>query len=191
MNYDNSDNVLKIANLRLEIAKMLGFSNFAEMILGDRMADTPEKVESFLEELYLASKPAAFRDFENIRNFADDCGHTDQLLKDGTGHIIPKNLRKNYMILMMKYLNHILVLKMLKMQYFGLATSLYGIRFSRNNTIPVYHPEVKTYEVYDQDDSFLAVLYIDYHPRPGKNGGAWMTSYRDQRNDQWDQISDH
>ena len=66
----------RIANLRLEIAKMLGFSNFAEMILGDRMADTPAKVEKFLEELYTASKPAAFRDFENIRNLLQNNGHT-------------------------------------------------------------------------------------------------------------------
>ncbi len=64
---------------------------------------------------------------------------------------------------------------------FGLATRLYGIRFIRNSSIPVYHQEVKTFEVYDRDDSFLSILYTDYHPRPGKNGGAWMTSYRDQR----------
>ncbi len=71
---------------------------------------------------------------------------------------------------------------------FELAATLYGIRFIRNSSIPVYHPEVKTFEVYDKDDSFLSILYIDYHPRPGKNGGAWMTSYRDQKNENGNDV---
>jgi len=88
--FDNSQNVLKIANMRLEIARMLGFSTFAEMILGDRMADTPEKVEKFLEELYQASKQAAFRDFENIRKLAESQG-IQVRSKDTIGLIIPKS----------------------------------------------------------------------------------------------------
>ena len=77
--FDNSNNVMKIANLRLEIARMLGFKNFAEMILGDRMADTPEKVDKFLDELYTASKPAALRDFNKISSFAEECGHNGRI----------------------------------------------------------------------------------------------------------------
>ncbi len=83
----------------------------------------------------------------------------------------------------MKCLSHISVLKKPKLQFLVWLTTLYGIRFIRNNTIPLYHPEVKTFEVYDADDCFLSILYIDYHPRPGKNGGAWMTSYREQKNE--------
>jgi len=180
--FDNSANVLKIANLRLEIASMLGFGTFAEMILGDRMADTPAKVEKFLEELYTASKPAAFRDFNNIRSFAEGCGHTDTIERWDWAYYSEKLKKKLYDIddeILKPYFS----LEKVENAIFGLATSLYGITFSQNNTIPVYHPEVKTYEVYDQDDSFLSLLYIDYHPRPGKSGGAWMTSYRDQRHD--------
>jgi peptidyl-dipeptidase Dcp len=178
--YDNCINVLKIANLRLEIARMLGFNNFAEMILGDRMADTPEKVETFLEKLYLASKPGAFRDFENIRTFADNCGHLSAVERWDWAFYSEK-LKKNLYDFDDEILKPYFNLEKVESAIFGLANSLYGIRFSQNSTIPVYHPEVKTYEVYDQDGSFLSVLYLDYHPRIGKNGGAWMTSYRDQR----------
>ena len=179
--FDNSANVLKIANLRLEIARMLGFSTFAEMILGDRMADTPVKVEKFLEELYAAAKPAAFRDYKNIWSFAKGCGHTDKIERWDWAYYSEKLKKKLYDIddeILKPYFS----LEKVETAIFGLATSLYGIRFSRNDTIPVYHPEVKTYEVHDHDDSFLSVLYIDFHPRRGKSGGAWMTSYRDQRN---------
>jgi peptidyl-dipeptidase Dcp len=178
--FDNSQNVLKIANLRLEIARMLGFRTFAEMILGDRMADTPEKVARFQEELFNASKPAAFRDFENIRIFAESSGHAGGIERYDWAYYSEKLKKKLYDIddeILKPYFS----LEKVENAILGLATSLYGIRFSQNNTIPVYHSEVKTYEVYDQYDSFLSILYIDYHPRPGKSGGAWMTSFRDQK----------
>ena len=178
---DNCDNVFKIANLRLEISRMLGFSNYAGMILGDRMADSPEKVEKFLEELYEASKPAAFRDFGNILSFAKDCG-----LKGSTERwdwaFYSEKLKKKLYDIDDEILKPYFSLDKVENAIFGLAGTLYGIRFSQNDSIPVYHTEVKTFEVYDRDNSFLSLLYIDYHPRPGKSGGAWMTSYRDQRN---------
>ncbi len=180
--FDNSTNILKITSLRLEIARILGFSNFAEMILGDRMADTPEKVDKFLEELYQASKPAAQRDFENISSFAERAGHTGVIERYDWAYYSEKLKKKLYDIddeILKPYFN----LEKVEKAIFGLAGTLYGIRFSENKTIPVYHPEVKTFEVYDQDNAFLSILYIDYHPRPGKNGGAWMTSYRDQKNE--------
>ena len=179
--FENSDNVLKIVNLRLEIAMMLKFSTFADMILGDRMADTPVKVEKFLEELYVASKPAAFRDFENIRSFAKGCGQSGKIERWDWAYYSEKLKKKLYNIddeILKPYFS----LEKVENAIFGLATSLYGVRFMQNISIPVYNQEVKTYEVYDQDDKFLSLLYVDYHPRKGKNGGAWMTSYRDQRN---------
>jgi len=185
--FDNSQNTLNIANLRLEIAKMLGFSTFAEMILGDRMADTPEKVEIFLEELYRASKPAALRDFEHIRSFALSQGHTDKIEKYDWAFYSEKLKKKLYDIddeILKPYFS----LNNVETAVLGLATSLYGLSFIRNITIPVYNPEVKTFEVYDHDDAFLAILYIDYHPRPGKSGGAWMTSYRDQKNENGKEV---
>ncbi len=178
--YNNSNTVLKIVNLRLEIAKMLGFKNFAAMVLGDRMADTPEKVEVFLEELYMASKPAAFRDLNNIKIFAAEEGFTGQLQRWDWAFYSEKLKKKLYDIddeILKPYFS----LEKVETAIFSLATRLYGIRFSINKNIPVYNPEIKTFEVYDNDDTFLAILYLDYHPRSGKSGGAWMTSYRDQR----------
>jgi peptidyl-dipeptidase Dcp len=185
--FDNRQNARKIANLRLEIARMLGFKTFAEMILGDRMADTPEKVENFLEQLFQASKPAASRDFEHIRSFAESQGHTGALERWDWAFYSEKLKKKLYDIddeILKPYFS----LEKVETAVLGLATTLYGIRFIRNNTIPVYNPEVKTFEVYDHDNSFLSILYIDYHPRPGKNGGAWMTSYRDQKNENGNDV---
>jgi peptidyl-dipeptidase Dcp len=178
--FDNSENAIKIANLRLEISNMLRFSTFAEMILGDRMADTPEKVGNFLEELYTASKPAALRDFEQVRNFAESHGHKGSLERYDWAYFSEKLKKKIYDIddeILKPYFS----LEKVEEAILGLAAALYDIRFVRNTSIPVYHPEVKVFEVYDQKNSFLSILYIDYHPRPGKNGGAWMTSFRDQK----------
>ena len=185
--YDNSQNAIKIANLRLEIARMLGFSTFAEMILGDRMADTPEKVEKFLEELYLASKQAALRDFENIRKFAESQGHTGAIERYDWAYYSEKLKKKLYDIddeILKPYFS----LEKVEAAVLDLASALYGIRFIRNNVITVYNSEVKTFEVYDHDNTFLSILYIDYHPRHGKNGGAWMTSYRDQKNENGNEV---
>lgn len=178
--FDNSYNTIKIANLRLEIAQMLGFNNFAGMILGDRMADTPAKVETFLEELYTASKPSALRDYNNIRDFAKSIGHSGSIERWDWAFYSEKLKKKLYDIddeVLRPYFS----LEKVESAIFGLAKSLYGIRFIQNDKIPVYHQEVKAYEVYDENESFLSILYIDYHPRSGKSGGAWMTSYREQR----------
>ena len=179
--YDNSENILKIANLRLEIAKILGFKTFAEMTLGDRMAETPEKVSVFLEELYSSSRPAALRDFDNIIKFAAEIGHAG-LVERWDWAYYSEKLKKKLFSINDEILKPYFTLEKTEVAIFDLATTLYGIRFVLNNEIPKYHSEVKTYEVYDRDNTFLAILYLDYHPRPGKNGGAWMTSYRDQRN---------
>jgi peptidyl-dipeptidase Dcp len=180
--YNNSQLAIRIANLRLELAGMLGFRNFAEMILGDRMADTQEKVETFLNDLYLESKSAAIRDFDKIRQLAESYHHEGSLQRYDWAFYSEKLKKKLYDIddeVLKPYFS----LEKAEIAILGLATALYGIKFIRNNTIPLYHPEVKTFEVYEADGSFLAILYIDYHPRPGKNGGAWMTSYREQKNE--------
>ena len=185
--FDNSQNVLKIVNLRLEIARMLGFSTFAEMVAGDRMADTPEKVEKFQEELYQASKPAASRDFDHIRQFAESIGHTGTIERWDWAYFSEK-LKKKLFDIDDEILKPYFSLEKVEAAILNLATTLYGITFIRNYTIPVYNPEVKTFEVYDHYNSFLSILYLDYHPRPGKNGGAWMTSYRDQKNEKGNEV---
>jgi peptidyl-dipeptidase Dcp len=178
--FDNSKNVVKIVNLRLELAKMLGFNSYAEMTLGDRMVDTPEKVEKFLEDLYKESRPAALRDFDNIKLFAESLGHEEGIERFDWAYYSEK-LKKNKYDIDDEILKPYFSLEKVEQAILELATLLYNIRFVRNNNIPVYNPEVKTFEVYNSDDSFLSVLYLDFHPRPGKNGGAWMTSFRDQK----------
>jgi peptidyl-dipeptidase Dcp len=178
--FDNRDIIIRIVNLRLEMARMLGFSNFAEMILGDRMADSQAKVEQFLGELFAASRPAALRDFDHINRFASECGHSGSLERWDWAFYSEK-LKKKLFSIDDEILKPYFSLENSEKAIFDLASSLYGIRFERSNTISVYHHDVKTFEVYDEDNTFLAILYLDYHPRPGKNGGAWMTSFRDQR----------
>ena len=177
---DNREIIIRIVNLRLEISKLLGFVNFADMTLGDRMADSQAKVEKFLSELFEASKPAAIRDFEKVRQYATENGHKGSFERWDWAYYSEK-LKKQQFDIDDEILKPYFSLENTEKAIFGLASSLYGIRFVRNTSIPVYHPEVKTYEVYDSDSSLLALLYVDYHPRPGKNGGAWMTSFRDQR----------
>ena len=178
--FDNTQNVAKIVNLRLEIAKMLGFKSYAEMILGDRMADTPSKVEKFLEDLYKESRPAALRDFDNIKYFAESLGHKGRIERYDWAFYSERLKKKKYDIddeILKPYFS----LEKVESAILDLASTLYNIRFVRNKIIPVYNQDVKTFEVYDSDGSFLSILYLDYHPRPGKNGGAWMTSFRDQK----------
>jgi peptidyl-dipeptidase Dcp len=151
------------------------------------MADTQKKVEKFLEELYVASKPAALRDFKHVSSFAESLGHSGTIERYDWAYYSEKLKKKLYDIddeILKPYFS----LEKVETAVLGLASTLYGIRFIRNKTIPVYHPEVKTFEVYDRRNTFLSILYIDYHPRPGKNGGAWMTSYRDQKNENGNEV---
>jgi peptidyl-dipeptidase Dcp len=178
--YDNKELVIRIVNLRLELARLLGFSNFAEMVLGDRMAETPEKAERFLDDLFLASHPASIRDFEKLRAFAAEKGHSGELERWDWAYYSEK-LKKALYDIDDEILKPYLSLDKVQKAIFDLASKLYGLKFSENDKIPVYHSEVKTWEVSDNDGSLLAIFYIDYHPRAGKSGGAWMTSYRDQR----------
>lgn len=178
--HDNRELSLRIANLRLDLAKILCFNNFAEMVLGDRMADTTDKVVSFLEELHAASRPAAQRDFEAVSLFASENGHKGKIERWDWAFYSEKLQKAKYDI-DDEVLKPYFVLENAEKAIFGLAGSLYGIKFIPNKEIPIYHPEARTWEVHDKDGNFVALLYIDYFPRPGKNGGAWMTSFREQR----------
>jgi peptidyl-dipeptidase Dcp len=178
--HDNTDIILNIVNLRHELAALLGFDNYAGMVLGDRMADSQSKVETFLGELFKASNPAAKRDYENICKFAAECGHNHPLERWDWAYYSEK-LKKSRFDIDDETLKPYFSLEAAEKAIFGLASSLYGIRFEKTRSVPVYHPEVKAFEVYDSDNTFLALLFTDYHPRPGKSGGAWMTSFRDQR----------
>ena len=179
---DNRELVSDIVSLRLELANILGFGNFAELTLGNRMADTTAKVESFLNELHTASKTAALRDYETLKKFASKNGHTDRLERWDWAYYSEK-LRKVKYDIDDEVLKPFFVLENVERAILNLASTLYGIKFIRNEMIPVYHKEVKTWEVRDADNTLLAILYTDYFPRPGKNSGAWMTAYREQRSE--------
>ncbi len=140
--FNNRENVVRIANLRLEIARMLGFRNFAEMVLGDRMADTPSKVEKFQEELFQASKSAAIRDFNNLKIFAESIGHKGNLERYDWAFYSEK-LKKKLFDIDDEVLKPYFSLEKVEAAIFGLATTLYGIRFVLNNTIPEYSPGSK------------------------------------------------
>lgn len=177
---DNRELAARIVNLRLELAALLGFRNYAEMTLGDRMAENPSKVMNFLEELHKASRLAAERDFSAICEYAKKTGFTGELQRWDWAYFSEK-LRKEKFNIDDEVLKPYFVLENVEKAVLGLATRLFGISFRETKSIPLYHPEVRTWEVYDEDGKFLAVFYADYFPRPGKLGGAWMTSYREQR----------
>ena len=178
--HDNCELAVRIANLRLEMANLLGFKNFAELALVDRMVDSAEKAVTFLDELHSASKPAAIRDLEKVKQFAAESGFSGEPERWDWAYYSEK-LQKSQFDIDDEVLKPFFVLENAERGIFNLAETLYGIKFIANSDIPVYHPEVKTWEVMDADGVFLAILYIDYFPRPGKNGGAWMTSFREQR----------
>jgi peptidyl-dipeptidase Dcp len=180
--HDNRELVKKIANLRLELSNILGFQNYAEMALIDRMADKQSIVETFLKKLYDASHPAALRDFSNLREFAEKNGHKGPVERWDWAFYAEK-LKMAKFSIDDEILRPFFRLATVQDAIFGLAARLYGISFREADNIPVYHSEVKTWEVIDKNNDTLAIFYADYHPRAGKSGGAWMTSYREQRND--------
>ncbi len=177
---DNRSLVLRITQLRFEIARILGFDNYAEMVLGDRMAETPSKVITFLEELFNASHNAAIRDFNMVNQYASENGLNDKIERWDWSYYSEKLKKARYEIddnILKPYFS----LENVQNAIFGLATRLFGIKFIMKNNIQVYHKEVRTWEVLDNKDRMLSILYIDYFPRKGKRSGAWMTSYRDQK----------
>ena len=192
--HDNSENNVEICkrliNLRREIAQLLGYKTYADYVLKRRMASTPRNVYKLLNDLIDAYKPTALKEREELKNlYNKEQGH----LKHQTSNIKLQSRLKPWDT---GFYTHKLQLKkynidaeMLRPYFelskvidgvFGLANRLYGITFKENKDIPVYHPDVKAYEVFDKDGSYLAVFYADFHPRKGKQGGAWMTEYQGQ-----------
>jgi len=179
---DNRSLVKRIVNLRLEIAGILGYKNYAQMVLEDRMAENQSNVEKFLDDLFASSHNAALENLKELRQFASKSGHPDDLERWDWAFYSEKLKKKKHSIddeLLKPYLQ----LEKVRDAVFGLATTLYGLKFRPATDIPVYHPEVTAWKVFDSDDSLLAILYTDFHPREGKQGGAWMTSYREQKNE--------
>ncbi len=177
--YDNRDIILKIANLRLERARLLGYSTHAHFVLEERMAQTPEKVTSFLHELLEAARPAALKELEDVQALAEKTG-ADFSLQPWDWAYYSEKLRKQRFDLDQEELRPYFQLENVKEGIFELTRRLWGLKYEPTREVQVYHPEVETYKVFDEDERFLGLLYLDFFPREGKNSGAWMSTFRDQ-----------
>ncbi len=179
--HDNSENNLDICkrliNLRREIAQLLGYKTYADYVLKHRMASKPRNVYRLLDDLIEAYKPTALQEKAELVKMAKK--DIEKLYPWDAGFYSHKLQMKKYN-LDQEMLRPYFELSKVIDGVFGLANRLYGITFKENKDIPVYHPDVKAYEVFDKDGSYLAVFYADFHPRKGKQGGAWMTEYQGQ-----------
>lgn len=187
---DNQENVLKIANLRHERAQLLGYATHAHYVLEERMAETPEKVHSFLNELLEKAKPAAETEFEQLNNYAKEVDGLEQLEK-WDGSYYSEKLKQKLFDLDDEQLKPYFKLENVIDGVFKVAEKLFGLQFEEAFDIDKYHEEVKTYRVYDGKKNFIALFYADFHPRKGKRGGAWMTSYKSQYKKKGENVRPH
>ena len=182
--HDNEQNNIEICkrliNLRRELAQLLGYETYADYVLKHRMAANIQNVYNLLDQLVEAYKPTALKEKEELRNMARKAMGDDFELEPWDGAFYSHKLQLEKYNVDSEMVRPYLELKNVIKGVFGLATRLYGITFKENKDIPVYHPDVKAYEVFDKDGSYLAVLFADFHPRKGKQGGAWMTEYQGQ-----------
>ena len=182
--HDNKENNIeickRIVNLRREIAQLLGNDTYADYVLKHRMASNTQNVYKLLNDLIDAYKPTAEKEVEEIRELAHKLEGDDFTVEPWDFSYYSHKLQMERYNLDAEMLRPYFELKNVIKGVFGLATTLYGITFKENTDIPVYHPDVKAYEVFDKDGSYLAVLYADFYPRKGKQGGAWMTEFQGQ-----------
>jgi len=176
---DNQENVLEIAKLRFERANLLGYKTHADFVLEERMAETPEKVHSFLNELLEKAKPAAEREFKQLEDFAKKLDNIDRLEKWDSSYYSEK-LKQELFNLDDEKLKPYFKLENVINGVFKVAENLFDLQFEEVHDIEKYHEEVKTFKVYDADKNFISLFYADFHPRAGKRGGAWMTSFKSQ-----------
>lgn len=176
---DNQKNIISIANLRYQRANLLGYKTHAHYVLEERMAETPEKVDQFLQELLEKAKPAAEREFSELEIFAKQLDQIDRLEK-WDGAYYAEKLKQKLFDLDDEKLKPYFKLENVIAGVFKVATKLFGLQFEEVFDLDKYHPDVKTYRVYDKDKNPVSLFYADFHPRPGKRGGAWMTSYKSQ-----------
>ena len=177
--FDNTGIIVEIVNTRLALAKLFGKKTYAEKSLHKTMAETPENVYRLLDQLRDAYMPAARREVEELQEYASAHGLYTTLQPWDFSYYSKKLKQEKYAI-SDDDLRPYFELENVKQGVFGLAKRLYGITFKENKQIPVYHPEVTAYEVFDEKGKFLAIYYADFHPRDGKRGGAWMNDYQPQ-----------
>lgn len=180
---NNFQTVRDLVNLRRELAALLGYPHFAAYALRRRMAGTTEKVYNLLHELTDSYLPEARKEVQAVAEKAQSLEGKDFMLMPWDFAYYSQLLRKDLFDYDPDMLRPYLELGSVKQGVFNLATRLYGITFEEDRSIPVYHPDVTAYRVYDRDHSLLAVLLTDFFPRKGKQGGAWMTNYRSEHCD--------
>ena len=182
--HDNTENNIEICkrliNLRREIAQLLGHKTYADYVLKHRMAGNVRNVYQLLNELIDAYKPTAQKEVRAIERMARKLEGRTFKLEPWDFSFYSHKLQLEKFNIDAEMLRPYFELSKVIDGVFGLANRLYGITFKENKDIPVYHPDVKAYEVFDKDGTYLAVFYADFHPRKGKQGGAWMTEYQGQ-----------
>lgn len=179
--FDNSNNIKEILRCRYQIAQLLGYKNYAEYALADRMAENSQNVYHLLNELEKYSVPAGKKEMAALTDFAKKEGFKGEIERWDFTYYSEKQKNALY------DLNDEMLKPYFKLEnvidgVFNLALTLYDLTFVENNKIETYHPDVKAYEVY-RKGKFMAILYLDFHPRDSKKSGAWMTSFREQRID--------
>lgn len=182
--YNNVEVVKTLINLRLRRAQLLGYSTAADYVLEDRMAENSTNVYQLLNQLLDAYKPTAHQEVNEVQNLAKELEGEEFELMPWDWAYYSEKLKAQKYNWDEEALRPYFELSEVVNGVFGLATRLYGITFKCNEDIPVFHPDVKAYEVYDKDGSFLAILYTDFYPREGKRSGAWMTSFKEQWKDE-------
>lgn len=181
---NNTEIVKKLVNLRLERAQLLGFQTAADYVLTKRMAENSLNVYQLLNQLLEAYTPTAHKEVAEVVALAKELEDEDFELMPWDWAYYSEKLKEKRFNLNEEELRPYFELGKVIEGVFGLATRLYGITFKKNEKIPVYHPDVETYEVYDENQELLAILYTDFHPRTSKRSGAWMTSFKEQWKDE-------
>ena len=179
--FDNKDLIKQIVNLRMELARIMEEKNYAHYVLKERMAENPAKVNQFIESLNIASRPFALKEYEQVKILAAEMGHEGDLEKWDWAFYSEALRIKNFNV-REEEVKPFFELSKVTRGIFHLAELLYGIEFRETDEVPVYHQEVQVFEVFDEEGEFLSLLYLDFFPRKGKQGGAWMTDFRGQNN---------
>ncbi|MBO9703360.1 MAG: M3 family metallopeptidase [Sporocytophaga sp.] len=187
---DNKKIVLDIVRLRHERANLLGYKSHADFVLEERMAESPSKVSAFLDNLLKYAKPIGEKELKELSDYARSIGGPEKLARWDISYYSEKLKKEKYSIddeMLKPYFK----LENVIDGVFQVSGKLYGLKFKEINNVQVYHPDVKVYEVLDEQDKHVAVFYADFFPRAGKRNGAWMTSFRGQKKVNGNDIRPH
>lgn len=176
--HENRDIIIRMTSLRLELAELFGYPDYASYMLEERMAGSVDTVGKFMDELLTATKSRADEEVATLTAYAAEQGLCDGALMPWDWSYVSEKYKSARYALSDEETKPYLELDNVRRGIFMLAEKLYGIRFTHNPDIPVYHPDVTAYEVHEADGRFTGVIYMDFFPRATKRGGAWMTNYR-------------